>query len=204
MSLLHSLLPPRNLPSSLPILPLLILQLSAATPASSGRVSGAPGAPTAPSPSPAPFWVVSVRGWVYLLRWAGSPRRRGQACCGRCSVPSPAQHRARHKGSSLQVEWMNEHANQALLESGFGGFSHSSHWQVESSWKEVHPPCSPGDGSLEPQAPTQGPPKGLRSRCPRTSWLPGDSACRPPASAPVLVACKTPCHTPTHREEPAL
>lgn len=203
MSLLHSILPPRNLPSSLPITPPHPPALSCKAPFLRQGLWCPRGSYSSLS-QPGPFCVVSVRGWVYVLRWAGTPRRWGQACCGRCSVPSPAQHRARHKGSSLEVEWMNEHANQALLESGFGGFSHSSHWQLESSWKEVHPPCSPGDGSLEPQALTQGPPKGLRSCCPRTSWLPWNSACPPQASAPVLVACKTPCHTPTHREEQAL
>lgn len=61
-----------------------------------------------------------------------------------------------------------------------------------------HPPwrCSRRVGSLELRAATQGPPKGPRRGCPGTSWLLGDSARRPPASAPVSVVGKTPRQTP--------
>ena len=97
------------------------------------------GAPTAPSPSPAHSGPsVSGDGSMYSAG-LGAPGDRGRPAV------VAAQHRARHKGGSLEGERMNEHTDQALLESGFGGFSHSSHRQGESSWKEVH---------LLPSAPT--------------------------------------------------
>lgn len=68
------------------------------------------------------------------------------------------------------------------------------------TWTDQHPPlpCSPGLGVLEPQALTWRAPKGLC--CPSTSWLQGDSAHPPLASAPVLLACKTLCQTPRPQE----
>ena len=68
---------------------------------------------------------------------------------------------------------------------------------------DQHPPWPrrPGLCVLEPQAPTWASLKG--PRCPRASWLLGNSAHPPLASAPVLLACKTLCQTPVGREETA-
>lgn len=154
---------------------------------------------SSPTPQPSPLRVVTVRGQPCSFTRLGAcpghhslqPCRRGlaQRRLGGCARP-------------------NDRAKRALLDSGFSwrlvrafpaAPAGKGGKQREGSGRtDRHPPwrCSRGVGSLELRAATQGPPKGPRRGCPGTSWLLGDSARRPPASAPVSVVGKTPRQTP--------
>ena len=171
---------------------------------SSAGVSGAPsGRPQLPllltHPPAQPTAGRHCPGTALLLHQAGSlswspqsaavPARAGtEEARGMCTAERPC------KASSPRLRF--------LLAFG-SGFPRSPRRQggkqrEGSGRTDRHPPwrCSRGVGSLELRAATQGPPKGPRRGCPGTSWLLGDSARRPPASAPVSVVGKTPRQTP--------
>lgn len=156
---------------------------------------------------PSPLRVVTVRGQPCSFTRLGAcpghhslqPGRRGlaQRRLGGCARPNDRPCKA----SSPRLRF--------LLTFG-PGFPRGPRRQGgEAAGRkrtDRHPPwrCSRRVGSLELRAATQGPPKGPRRGCPGTSWLPGDSARRPPASAAVSVVGKTPRQTPGCGQEMAL